>query len=181
MIGAGKILISEPYLGDPNFERAVILLCEDNEEGSVGFVLNKPSALTLDTIIDELDEFSQIIHIGGPVGQDSLNFIYRGNIGLEGAVQISDNIYWGGNFEQFIDLAMTSKINSSDFKFFLGYSGWESTQLENEVKENAWIINSPDLNEVFDMSTSNMWQKILHKMGGRYKMYSNYPIDPRLN
>lgn len=181
MVGAGKLLISEPYLGDPNFERTVILLCEDNDDGSVGFVLNKPSVLTVDTIVDELEEFSEVVHIGGPVGQDSLNFIYRGNFVLEGSVHITDDIYWGGDFDQFLDLARNCEINAADFKFFLGYSGWESEQLEMEVKENAWIISTPDLKEVFEMAADTMWHKILNNMGGKYKMYSNYPIDPRLN
>src|ERR1700757_4931760 len=100
MVNKGSLLISEPYLGDPNFERTVILICENNDSGTVGFVLNKPSILTLDSVLFDIQDFKEMLYVGGPVSQDSLHFIYRNNQQVEDSVEIGENLYWGGNFEQ---------------------------------------------------------------------------------
>lgn len=177
----GSILISEPFLGDDNFERTVILICEHNEEGTLGFVLNKPTAITFDSVIPEIENFSELLYIGGPVQQDSLHFLYRNREYVEGSVKISDNLYWGGNYEQLLILINKKEIIPDDFRFFLGYSGWSEGQLEEEMKNNSWIVSEADTDELFNTDPSELWRVILKGMGGKYKMYSNYPIDPRLN
>ena len=131
----GCFLVSEPFLPDPNFERTVILLCEHNEEGSVGFVLNKPSILKFDEAIEDVHNFNVQLYIGGPVQQDTLHFIHRAGHLLEGSIKIGDNIYWGGNYEQLITIINNGELNKNDFKFFLGYSGWAPGQLEEELKQ----------------------------------------------
>ena len=68
---------SEPFLPDPHFERSVVLLCEHNEDGSFGFILNKPSILKVDEAINDIDEFPETLYIGGPVQQDTLHFIHH--------------------------------------------------------------------------------------------------------
>lgn len=76
----------------------------------------------------------------------------------------------------------TGLLAHGDIKFFLGYSGWSSGQLETELEENSWIVSdltSPEL--VFDTAPDAMWKKTLTIMGGRFSVYSNYPKDPRLN
>ena len=73
----GRLLASEPYLPDPNFERTIILLTEHNEDGSVGFVLNKPSESIINEVVEEIKGFQSKIYIGGPVQQDTLHFIHR--------------------------------------------------------------------------------------------------------
>ncbi len=74
---AGRLLVSEPYLPDPNFERTIILLCEHNTEGTVGFVLNKPSLSKLGELIKDLGQLENIVCMGGPVQQDTLHYIHR--------------------------------------------------------------------------------------------------------
>jgi len=180
MVGKGKILISEPYLGDPNFERTVILICEDTKEGSGGFVLNKPSNLLVNGVIKELDTFSQTIFIGGPVAPDSLHFLYKGKPVVKDSLEIAEGIFWGGDYEHFIELANLKLLVPEDFKFFLGYSGWEEGQLESEISEKVWITRNFEL-DMFTMKAEIMWKDILKSMGGKYKMYSNFPIDPKLN
>ena len=87
----GRLLISEPFLPDPNFERTVVLLCEHNEEGSFGFVLNKPSILKVGEVMEDLTELENLVYVGGPVQQDTLHFIHR-NASLENAVEIVEKI-----------------------------------------------------------------------------------------
>lgn len=177
----GRLLVSEPYLPDPNFERTIILLCEHNEEGSFGFVMNKPSLARLGDVMQDLNGIDAPVFIGGPVQQDTLHYIHR-LPALEDSTPVMNGIYWGGNFDQLVSLIETKQVASSDIKFFLGYSGWSVGQIAEELKEDSWIV-CDKVNEelLFDIKAEAMWQYTLRSMGGRFSVYSNYPEDPRLN
>ena len=136
----GRLLISEPFLPDPHFERTIILLCEHNEEGSFGFVLNKPSETSVEEVVQDIERHSDRVYIGGPVQQDTLHFIHR-HPELEESTEIAKGIYWGGSFERLILLLQTRQIDASDVKFFVGYSGWSAGQLEEELQADSWIVS----------------------------------------
>lgn len=177
----GKILVSEPYLPDPNFERSIVLLCEHNDVGSFGFVLNKPSLATLGDVMEGLEEFDPIIYVGGPVQQDTLHYLHRCEE-VSGATPITNNVYWGGDFDNLKFLINTKQIGIKDIKFFLGYSGWSEGQLLKELEADSWIVsNKFDSELMFETGPKEMWKKSLETMGGRFSIYSNYPADPRMN
>lgn len=177
----GRLLISEPFLPDPNFERTIILLCENNDEGSFGFVLNKPSLANVSDVMDDIKDFNTPAMVGGPVQQDTLHYLHRYR-GLEDAVEILEGIYWGGNFEKLLFLLETKQMSHHDVKFFLGYSGWSAGQLEEELEQDSWIVSDKAKEDlIFDTDPEFMWKKTLSIMGGRFSVYSNYPKDPRLN
>jgi len=177
----GGLLLSEPYLADPNFERTTILLTEHNEEGSVGFILNKPSDSRVSEIMDDLKEFDSRVFIGGPVQQDTLHFVHRITT-LSDAIEIAPGLYWGGNFDQLVALVDNQKIAATDIKFFLGYSGWSPGQLEEELKIDSWIVSDQISEElVFETNPEKMWKTAMRGLGGRFSIYSNYPEDPRMN
>jgi len=177
----GRLLISEPFLPDPNFERTVVLLCEHNEEGSFGFVINKPSILKIAEVMEEAQSLDDIVFVGGPVQQDTLHFLHR-NTTITNAVKIQDDIYWGGDFQSLISQLNTSIIKPTDIRFYLGYSGWGQGQLEAELQEDSWIVcDFVDDALLFDTEPTAIWKKALDNMGGRFSVYSNYPVDPRLN
>ena len=177
----GRLLLSEPYLADPNFERTVILLTEHNEEGSVGFILNKPSESHVSEVMDDLKGLEAQIYIGGPLQQDTLHFIHRHG-DLEDAIELENGIYWGGNFEQLLTLIDDQRLSLTEIKFFLGYSGWSPDQLQEELKLNSWIVSDRVSQEViFETLPDQMWKRALQELGGRFSVYSNYPADPRMN
>ncbi len=177
----GGLLLSEPYLADPNFERTTILLTEHNNEGSVGFILNKPSDSIVSEVLNDLKEFDARIFIGGPVQQDTLHFIHRVPA-LDDSIEIVAGLFWGGNFDQLISLIETKQIGATDIKFFLGYSGWSAGQLDEELKIDSWIVSDQVSEElVFETEPDNMWKKAMRGLGGRFSVYSNYPADPRMN
>src|SRR5690349_25077053 len=89
----GRLLVSEPFLPDPNFERTIILLCEHNQDGSFGFVLNKPSLANVADVLDELNMFKGLAFVGGPVQQDTLQYVHRIK-GVEKSVEILEGVYW---------------------------------------------------------------------------------------
>ena len=177
----GRLLISEPFLPDPNFERTVVLLCEHNEDGSFGFVLNKPSLVQVNEILDEIQRLEKKVFVGGPVQQDTLHFIH--NIeDLEGKNVIGEGIYWGGNFEELLVLVETGKLSEYNIRFFLGYSGWGPGQLNEELEQDSWIVcNFVSEELLFETEPEEMWKSALGKMGGRFSVFANYPIDPRMN
>lgn len=178
----GDLLISEPFLADPNFERSVILLCEHNSEGSFGFVLNKLSELSLSDALDEVQNFDKTIYIGGPVQHNTLHFLHRMQPPLSDSESVKDGVFWGGDFDELLSLINTRQLPSNDIKFFMGYSGWGPGQLEEELADDTWIVyQQASASLIFDVPDQQLWQEVLRSMGGKYRMFSNYPIDPRLN
>jgi len=180
-IQKGNILIAEPFLGDDNFERSVVLLCEHNQEGSFGFVLNQATKMTLADVLEDVTSAEMPLYIGGPVEQNTLHFLHRLPDLLDHTVEVQEGLYWGGDFEQVTSLINMGKITENDIRFFLGYSGWGEGQLANELSENVWITTQAASAFIFETAADQFWRSILRNMGGRHKVLSNYPTDPRLN
>ncbi len=176
----GRLLIAEPFLGDPNFERSVILLCEHTDEGSFGLVMNQLSNLKLQDVIDDIFmEFP--VYVGGPVEYNTLHYVHRlGNL-IPDSVELGNNLYWSGDFDAIKTMINIGKIKEDDIRFFLGYSGWGAGQLDSEMKKNSWVVSETEADIVFESSPKEFWRKVLRNMGGSYKVMSNYPTDPRLN
>src|SRR3546814_9351732 len=86
---------------DPNFQRSVVLLCEHNDEdGTVGYVLNQPATIRLSDVMSELPDAGFPLFVGGPVAQDSIHFIHKCYDKLHSGIGLGTGIYWGGNFER---------------------------------------------------------------------------------
>jgi putative transcriptional regulator len=177
----GRLLLSEPYLADPNFERTTVLLTEHNDTGSVGFILNKPSDSRVGEIMGDLKSIDSRIFIGGPVEQDTLHYIHRIE-SLEDAIEIQAGLFWGGNFDQLVSMVDTHQVLTTDVKFFLGYSGWSPGQLDEELKIESWIVSDVASEQlIFETDPEQMWKQAMRGLGGRFTIYSNYPADPRMN
>lgn len=176
----GKLLISAPFLNDI-FKRSVILLTEHNNEGSVGFIINKPTEHKINELIEDFPEFNAQVYTGGPVQQNSLNFIHKSSDILEGGFEIGEGIYWGGNFEMLKILAANGNLNPDDIKFFIGYSGWGANQLNEELKINSWYLNTPTSGNIFNDESSTLWSRVLKSMGKEYSIISTFPEDPSVN
>jgi len=179
---AGKLLISEPFLNDPNFKRSVILLAEHEAEGTLGFILNQPSTLLLKDLVPDLWQVEYPVFIGGPVEIDTIHFIHRCYDKMNSGEEIANGIYWGGNFETLKILVNTNSISENEVKFFLGYSGWGQTQLKEEIEENTWIVSDkfhPDI--VFSPNEEELWREVIINLGPKYAHISNFPSNPSLN
>lgn len=177
-----SLLISEPFMLDPNFSRSVVLICEHNEEGTIGLVINQPSDLQLKDVMDDFEGADFPIYIGGPVGMDNLLFIHKCYDRLSSGVSIGDGIYWGGNFETLKALIEQDSIQQDEIKFFIGYSGWDYKQLEKELDENSWMVTNnfnPDLLFVHD--EENLWKEVIINLGPKYAHVANFPKNPLMN
>ena len=178
----GVLLIAEPsILTDISFNRSVVLLAEVNEAGAVGFILNKPLDFTLNDLIPEINS-DIIVYKGGPVEQDNLYFIHKIPELIPDSVEISDGIFWGGDFDSVMELLQTKQITSDDIRFFLGYSGWASEQLDDELQVKSWIVMAnPYDNGVVGMSYQNFWKEKMIEFGDDYALWSNAPENPHYN
>ncbi|NNK83475.1 MAG: YqgE/AlgH family protein [Flavobacteriaceae bacterium] len=178
----GHLLIAEPsIIGDSSFNRSVILLADYNKDGSVGFILNKPLEYTLSDLIPEINvEFK--IYNGGPVEQDNLYFIHTIPDLIPNSVEISNGIFWAGDFNEVIQLIETKKITKKDIRFFLGYSGWEANQLENELEANSWVLlKNKYKTSILKNDDEAFWKKKMLELGGNYSIWSNAPENPSYN
>ena len=178
----GHLLIAEPStLSDVSFNRSVVLLAEHNVDGSLGFILNKPLGYTINDLLPEI-EASFKVYNGGPVEQDNLYFIHNIPEIIPNSVEISNGIYWGGDYETTKHLINTGKIDKNNIRFFLGYSGWSANQLEMELQENAWIVSENSLQkELLSKSSDQFWKEKIIEQGGEYVLFSNAPENPMLN
>lgn len=178
----GKLLISEPFLNDPNFKRSVVLMAEHTEEGTLGFILNQPSQFLLKELIPDLWESDFPVFIGGPVEMDTIHFIHSCYDKLNSGEEIAKGIYWGGNFETLKILVNNNSISNSEIKFFLGYSGWSNGQLADEIAENTWIVSEKlTMDVVFSNNEEELWREVIVSLGPKFAHVSNFPNDPSLN
>jgi putative transcriptional regulator len=178
----GRLLISEPFMSDPNFKRSVVLLSEHGNDGSVGYILNQVANVILKDVMQDLWEAQNHIYFGGPVAADTLHFIHRAYDKLQSGEPIGNGLYWGGNFETLKVLINTNAIDEHEVKFFMGYSGWDNGQLDRELQQNAWMVSEvSDLNLIFGNDDEKLWRDVIVNLGPKYAHVSNFPIDPSLN
>ncbi len=178
----GQLLIADPYIiGDLSFARSVILLTNHDQEGSVGFILNKPLKFTINHLIPEIKTPFKIYN-GGPVDQDNLYFIHNIPKLIPKSIEISNGIYWGGDFDTVKELIHLGKINKNNIRFFLGYTGWHENQLELEMESNSWIITPNRYeNKIIGKPSTGFWKEKIMELGGDYLIWSNAPENPHLN
>ncbi|WP_299224411.1 YqgE/AlgH family protein [uncultured Psychroserpens sp.] len=178
----GNLLIAEPsIIGDLSFNRSVILLADHNIEGSIGFILNKPLNYKLSDLISETEADFKVFN-GGPVEQDNLYFIHQVPDLIPDSIEISLGIFWGGNFEIVLKLLKEKKLKKSDIRFFLGYSGWDSQQLDNELQSNTWIISENIYKKaLIEKCCDSFWKEKMLELGGDYSLWSNAPENPSYN
>jgi len=180
-IQPGTILIADPFLKDPNFLRTVIFLCEHKEEGSFGFVLNRKLEYAIGDLMNDLDGCNVPVFYGGPVQQNTIHFLHRCPGLITGGEEIGNGIYWGGEFDELVDLLKRNKIDSANIRLFLGYSGWAEGQLDNEFNEKTWFTTYSSEELIFSDDVNEIWKTALKQMGGKYEQLIHYPIDPQLN
>lgn len=177
----GKLLIADPTIDDDSFGRTVVLLTEHNENGSVGFILNRPLGFKLNEIVPDFNCTAEVFN-GGPVEQDNLYFIHQSPDIIPNSIEICNGIYWGGDFVAVKQLINDKKINPESIRFFLGYSGWSSKQLINEMKEDSWVVSKEiSTPTILSIKSKNMWRKQMRNLGGEYQIWANSPKDPSMN
>lgn len=178
----GRVLLADPFAQDDYFGRSVVYLCEHNADGSFGFVINNYIDTNLWEIAKNFPKTDSEVSVGGPVETQNIFFLHTvGNL-LEGAMEIEDGIFMGGNYDELLNLIAENKVADHQVRFFLGYSGWSKQQLEEEINEYAWIV-APVLNplEIMDSTIPNLWEFFMKREGKNYEIFTKFPKDIQLN
>ncbi|HLA53097.1 MAG TPA: YqgE/AlgH family protein [Flavitalea sp.] len=177
----GVLLIAEPFLKDPNFSRTVIFVCDHNTEGSFGFVLNREFEHTLDELMHNAEGLKIPVFYGGPVQMDTIHFLHHYPDKIPGGYEVSNGIFWGGDFELAVEQIKSGEIDAGGIRFYIGYSGWSGGQLDGELIQKSWLTLEATRRLVFLQDTAEIWKESVRELGGDYSMMINFPTDPRLN
>jgi len=179
---SGKILVSEPLLQDNYFSRSVILLIEHNEkEGSVGVILNKPMQLKFNEVITNAPILNSEMYLGGPVSTGNVYFLHTLGKQIENTIEVLPGLFWGGDIEQVNEFIQLGVLQPSNIRFFIGYSGWEPMQLQEELKKNSWAVTKAAMNEIWQMKPLTLWHSMVSKLGKNYDFWKTLPENPELN
>jgi putative transcriptional regulator len=179
---AGKLLIAEPMLGDPNFDRAVILMVEHNDEGALGVVLNRPSDLAVGSVLAEWRELAadpSVLYVGGPVEPNGVLALARrrGDGEPRGWAPVVGDV---GMFDLHVEPDTVAPVVAG-VRFFVGYSGWGPGQLESELEAGAWLVVDAFADDVFVGDPEEMWRSVLRRQQGKVSMLANFPVHPSMN
>ena len=177
----GKYLISEPLMNEGIFGRSVIIITEHSEQGSLGYVLNKPSGFVISQLLPQFKNFSSQVYIGGPVATNTVHFIYKSDKPISKSVQIDEHLYWGGDINELLERMTSNKLTENDVRFFVGYSGWGKKQLQNELQNGYWIVYSFPISHLFEEDVSHLWKRSVLQLERKYHFWLNVPTNPSLN
>ena len=177
----GKCLISEPFSPDSYFGRSIILITEHNEDdGTIGYILNKPVDIKINELFTDFPVFNAQCFMGGPVNPDTVHYLHNRIDLLPGSIHITENIYWGGDFDLLKQQIEEGNIKPSEISFYLGYSGWSPQQLYDEIEDKLWIASEIPSDKIME-ANENSWKDILNEMGDSYSLWANAPINPGMN
>ncbi len=180
-IHAGTLLIAEPFMLDPYFRRSVILMCEHEDDSSLGFIINKKLDVRVSDLIQGMPDFDQHVFYGGPVQTDTIHYIHNVGELLDESVAIAPGVFWGGSFEKLKFLIDKQLILPDNIRFYVGYSGWTEGQLEEELSYGSWITDQADANYIFKFDPTTVWQKVLQEKGSVYSVIAQMPESQTLN
>jgi len=177
----GSILISDPFSDDVYFGRSVVLICEHNDEGTFGFVLNNYIDVNLHQLDDNFPNINARISFGGPVSKENLYYIHSFS-DITNTLEIREGLYYGGDFDEITDRIKNAKNPNKEIRFFVGYSGWSVGQLDEEIKNENWITaNNISTENIIDTKLDDLWRICLEKQGQRFQLMTKFPRNPMDN
>ncbi|MEC7640860.1 MAG: YqgE/AlgH family protein [Nitrospinota bacterium] len=182
--GRGYFLIANPVLPDPNFSRTVVLLCNHNEEGSFGLVVNRPADLKVSEVLSGHD-FPKVvdnkIYFGGPVSQSQVFFLCRSNKRIPDMETVCPGIQMGIRWDSLGQVVNYLEDPERDIRFYLGYSGWAAGQLAGEMEHRSWLTCHAKDDFVFGERENEIWHDVLRSLGKDYEYLLHAPTNPNLN
>lgn len=184
----GRLLVATPALADPNFDRAVVLLLDHDEEGSLGVVLNRPTPVGVGDVLESwagLTGAPPVVFQGGPVSLDSaLGLAVVPGDTRDG--EDPDTLGWRRVFGAIglVDLEAPPELLAAELgslRIFAGYSGWGPGQLEKELVGGAWYVVESEPGDVSSPDPEQLWRSVLRRQRNELAMVATYPDDPSLN
>jgi putative transcriptional regulator len=178
---AGRLLVAEPLLGDPNFERSVVLVIEHTPEGALGLVLNRPTDVLVAEALPDWRDLSSdppVLHVGGPVEERSGWCLARAlDPTIDGFVPVLGDL---GLLDLSADPSAVAPV-LTEVRLYAGYSGWGPHQLDDELAADAWFVVDAEPDDPFLVSGEALWRRILERQGGTLARLSRVPRDLSVN
>lgn len=174
-IEKGTILLAEPFLVDPNFKRSAVLLCEHEQEGSLGFILNKSLDMNITELIADFPDIESKVFYGGPVQTDTIHYIHNVGELLDDSLKVVPGVFWGGNFEKLKALISQGMVQSENIRFYVGYSGWSKGQLSEEMATGSWVTAEMYANYIFKENPKDLWSSVLNNKGDVWSVIAQMP------
>lgn len=163
-VSIGSILVAKEKLGDPNFAESVVLIVQaDEEEGTLGIVINRPSDVPLSQVFPHIKHATaDPVYMGGPVGITVGQALLRLPEKADDATPVSGDVYVTAS-KKLIEKSVASRAGPSKFRLFLGYAGWAPGQLEAEIRLGAWSVLKGRSNIIFDSDPSSLWDRLIRE------------------
>ena len=178
---SGTVLISEPFLCADIFSRSLILLVDHSADGSMCLVMIKQMPIYVNEVVKEFKYLEDIpLYKGGPIGVDTLFYLHT-YADIPGSLQVAKGLYLNGDFNSIKKQMLQNGDYKGRIRFFIGYSGWEETQLNQEIEDNTWIIGKEEIKNLLSTETENMWKEVLCNQGNKYKAWARFPLIPLMN
>lgn len=179
---AGRLLVAAPELKDPSFAGAVVLLLDHDEDGSLGVIVNRPTAVVVSSVLPAWTpsvSAPEVLFEGGPVSRDSALAVARvlGDDDPVGFRRIVDDL-------GIIDLDTPVDVMAGaigDLRIFAGYAGWGAGQLSGELEEGSWYVVDALPRDVFGPDVSRLRQAVLRRQPGELAWLSTRPENPSQN
>ncbi len=181
ILHTGQLLCSKPYIGDPFFERSVVLVTQHSPQGTEGLILNQRIDLENPEDMGIIGDFTSEFRIGGPVANDRCYFLHCRPDLLPNSQFIANDIYFGGDLKVLEHLLNTRTMGDDDIRFYIGISGWEANQLQRELDENTWFVEDAKSFEWITNGGTEMWKSIVNEKGHPYTLYAQGPENPEHN
>jgi putative transcriptional regulator len=171
-VSPGTFLAAWPDLEDPNFSRSIVILCQHGPRGALGFVINRPTGLTIDRLLPDhplLSKLGTPIYLGGPVDHTRLQFLHRAPAAIPGGQEIAEGLFLGGELEALAAYLRGQQrprgVDVDGLRLFLGYSGWGAGQLEAELVHGSWVPAPLDAPLVFSAQGEDDWRRVVASSG----------------
>jgi putative transcriptional regulator len=158
----GKFLVAGRSMGDPRFRETVILLIRHGSDGAVGLIINRPTKVKLSHAFPEikvLENRSDTLFLGGPVGADQMFMLARSESEPAESLQVFKGIYVSS--DRLMLRSMAEGNNGSTFRVYGGYAGWGAGQLESELSKNDWHVINADAETIFDKEPEKIWPELI--------------------
>lgn len=184
MARPGSLLVAEPFLRDAYFSHAVVTLVECGVgEKAMGIVLNHPIGYTLQELVPDVKRRDEIrVHCGGPMSCDRLYFVHTLGQIIEGSRQITDGLFIGGDFNEMLAYVNSGYPLEGVMRFFLGYSGWDAGQLDEELRSSVWAVaDMPSATDALTLDDDAYWHNIVRSLGPDYRGWQYHPKNPTAN